>query len=105
MSEQDSAPTSGANPFSVEDELYERLGELATEVVALVVEKRKDYGTANINMTGRPGLATRMVDKTARLYNLATAEERPRFETYRDTLLDLVGYGLIGLFLEEHGEW
>lgn len=82
----------------------------AAGVVTTLVLKRRDYGSANINTTGLYGVAVRLSDKVARLLNLTSqaplSGPTPAVaETIADTLGDTVGYGLIGMELEEGGSW
>jgi hypothetical protein len=89
----------------LEEQTAKRLLELAAGVIGLVLEKRRRYGTENINATGLIGLAARLVDKAHRLFNLTTQPIPDGGESEADTLRDTVGYGLIGLAMKEHGEW
>ncbi len=87
------------------DILEGHLEEACARVIELLLSKREDYGTLNINLTGQHGVAVRLVDKTARLLNLTDSGFDPNHETVVDTWMDVVGYGLIGLILEQEGEW
>lgn len=82
-----------------EAELRNRLLAECEETIDLILRKRRDYGIRNIAMTGLPGLAVRLLDKGARLWNLTTRADGPAVvdESTKDTLRDVVGYGLIGL--------
>lgn len=84
-----------------DQDLRDTLMDTAAEIVGVLLDKRADYGTKNIAMTGRAGLAVRLLDKAARLWNLAFQEERVKSETVQDTYRDIIGYALIGL----HPEW
>ncbi len=74
-------------------------------VAELLIDKRRDYGSANIRMTGPVGIAVRLVDKSARLWNLLSQGKTPNNETMEDTWRDVIGYGTIGLQLHRRGEW
>ena len=91
-------------PEQVQD-LENELRLLADEVISLVMRKRGDYGTANINQTGRYGVAVRLLDKVSRLLNLTDKSHKkaPSHETVSDTWTDIIGYGLIGLYMEKNG--
>lgn len=78
------------------DELRDELRAVTYEVVETLLLKRDDYGTKNIEITGRYGLAVRIQDKASRLLNLE-AGRKPSFESKQDTYRDLIGYSLIGL--------
>jgi hypothetical protein len=86
------------NGTTEEVEIATALLDECTAVVDLLLSKRRDYGVANIAATGRQGLAVRILDKAARLVNLAqTTKDEIHHEGIDDTYTDLVGYGLIGL--------
>ena len=81
-----------------EDQVAMELLQAAVEVIDLVIRKRRDYGTSNIAMTGLRGIATRSLDKVARLVTLTgKTNDDWEFENLDDTLRDLCGYSLIGL--------
>lgn len=61
------------------------------DFAAFLEDKQRDYGCGNINKFGRFGLQVRLWDKIARYNNLAS-QDRPRYESLQDTLLDIVGY-------------
>lgn len=86
-------------------ELVESIIEDFADVTALLMSKRNDYGSANIAMTGPAGIAVRLVDKSARLWNLQSTGRIPGHESIADTYRDLMGYALMGLALERGGEW
>lgn len=73
--------------------------------LAVLADKRQDYGTANISMTGLPGVAVRLLDKAARLWNLQTRKAKVTGETNTDTVGDIMGYSLIAAVLLEGEEW
>lgn len=69
------------------------------EMVDLLVRKQNDYGHDNINSFGLIGVVVRTSDKVARYNNLAgkAALAEPRV----DALVDLVGYAVIAVMLED----
>lgn len=79
-----------------------------TEVHQLLIKKQKDYGPNNILEFGHIGIIIRMFDKIARLTNLiskygklsksANKNSVPN-ETLIDTLMDIIGYAVIGLMI------
>lgn len=79
------------------DELRDELRQVAYEVIETLLAKRDDYGTQNIAITGRYGLAVRLQDKVSRLLNLDRAGVKPNFESIEDTYRDIIGYAMIGL--------
>ena len=75
----------------------------------LAVRKNTDYsgGLSPIKSTGMVGIATRIIDKAARLFNLVSGLNRKIAigdETPEDTLRDLSNYGIIGVMLQ-HDEF
>lgn len=82
---------------------FEKNARKRTEdMVALLVRKNRDYGTENIEMTGIQGIGVRLQDKVSRLRNLTDDPTRAisvQDESIMDTLIDIMGYGLIGQML------
>ena len=75
----------------------------AAQVADMVIKKQLDYGKTNIlDAPGGPdfGILGRLWDKVSRLKNLVDVEE-PNYESVKETYLDIVGYGLIGLMIED----
>lgn len=68
-------------------------------VIDTVVSKQRDYGKENITRFGQYGLAVRVHDKLARLEHLLATGTAPNHESLGDTVLDLVGYSVLGLLL------
>lgn len=69
------------------------------DVLDIITSKQRDYGHDNINAFGLNGIAVRVSDKIARYKNLVAAGRTPENETIADTLIDLAGYGIIGLMV------
>jgi hypothetical protein len=74
-------------------------GLLWTTVIDTVISKQRDYGKENILRFGQFGLVVRTHDKLARLEHLKGSAATPNHESLLDTVLDLVGYSVIGLML------
>lgn len=78
------------------------------EVEKVVNERHEKYGPGNI--TGSPGgplngLRVRLHDKLARINNaIDNGGMDYGDESFRDTFIDIVGYGLIGLLVLD-GQW
>ena len=66
----------------------------------LACRKNRDYSgqMSPINSTGLVGIATRIVDKAARLFNISNSRRYNEIEneSIADTLRDLSNYGIIG---------
>jgi len=74
------------------------LRDVADEVVELVLRKNADYGDA-WQVYGLAGILVRLSDKAMRVERLAQGEALVVEEGARDTLMDMVGYCLLGLLL------
>lgn len=63
----------------------------------ILCAKQHDYGHENINAFGMVGIAVRLSDKIARYNNLSKTDSGNKVsgETLIDTLVDMVGYGII----------
>lgn len=71
----------------------------------LLLKKAADYSTNNIHAVGTAGVASRLVDKFARLQNLLTNGEDPQvLELLDETLSDARNYCTI-LALKRDGKW
>lgn len=68
-------------------------------VIDTVIAKQRDYGKENIIRFGQFGLIVRVHDKLARLEHLAASANDPQNESRWDTVLDLVGYSVLGILL------
>lgn len=76
------------------------LHEAVSEEYDLVLSKQHDYGHDNILRHGLKGLCVRIADKQARLHHIVCDDNgQPKNETLRDTFMDIVGYGLLGLMV------
>jgi hypothetical protein len=78
------------------------------EGLELMVEKNDDYTSNrgdNIQMTGTYGVAIRLLDKVSRLLNLthpSRDSESINYESIRDTFIDVMNYGNIGVQLVDN---
>ena len=80
-----------------------KLESIAYSVVNLVLRKNKDYGDA-WQFPGINGAMANLADKLFRVENLADGRERlVQDENVLETLIDAVGYSLLGiLYLQEN---
>lgn len=69
------------------------------DVARLVSAKQRDYGPQNILKFGHEGLRVRLWDKVARYQNLTSKTDEAVYESIEDTLMDIIGYCIIGLML------
>lgn len=66
----------------------------------ILIRKQHDYGHDNINRFGLVGVAIRLCDKIARMYNLLESDNPAKNEPLLDTYVDIVGYAAIAYMLE-----
>jgi hypothetical protein len=72
------------------------------EAKAVLVRKHKDYGPDNIARApggALNGIRVRVHDKLSRINHLIDTGAEPENESLRDSFLDLVNYGIIGLMV------
>ena len=74
------------------------------ELLPFLESKQKDYGYENISRFGLSGLYVRMHDKISHIENLVDKQVEPQNESLMDSMVDFVGYCLIGLMLV-HDMW
>lgn len=70
------------------------------EMVQLLCRKQHDYGHNNITNFGIIGVAIRICDKIARIDNLSKRNQ-PTNESLVDSYIDIVGYAMISIMLNE----
>ena len=75
----------------------EDIDEILSEIKSLLEKKHSMYGENNLKITGLVGIATRLMDKAARLHQLATIGSRSFEEGVEDTLKDIAGYAINAL--------
>ena len=77
----------------------EAIESIMAEIIQVVVARHRKYGPDNIAITGLDGIAIRIMDKGARLRNLSCNTDILD-ESIEDILIDLAGYGIIGLMYQ-----
>lgn len=92
---------SGLDSSQVVPPHMECLEELLEEVKEVMYSRGRKYGPGNIAEFGELGVLVRLSDKLSRL---RYTTEQFGDETSRDSWLDMVGYGLIGLLWCD-GKW
>lgn len=70
------------------------------DLLALLNLKQSWYGPQNIMAFGAAGITVRLSDKLARLKNLESLGLNPDEETVADTLIDMLGYGVLGVMVQ-----
>jgi hypothetical protein len=71
------------------------------EMLTLLCSKQHDYGHKNITNFGTIGVAIRVCDKIARIQNLENSGVYKN-ESLLDSYLDIIGYALIAVMLNEN---
>lgn len=86
--------------------MFQRLGELTVECLALLKAKNADYGNS-WRRYGAKGVLVRLGDKVERLRTLLWLKQdaQVRTESIRDTARDLINYSLLLLLLIEEEDW
>jgi len=78
-----------------------KAAEAAGEYLDLFASKQNDYGVNNIGFFGEQGVVIRLHDKIQRLIRMVWKQVQPKNESIRDTWLDVIGYGIIGLLTHD----
>lgn len=78
-----------------------QLRDLTEEIILLLLQKNEDYGSASFDL-GLNGNMVHLWDKIKRYRNLIENNKAPNNETIEDTIKDIIGYGLIGLYMIRH---
>lgn len=80
------------------DEMEEKFVHIANEILTILNEKHKKYGTKNLEEYGLLGIIIRMNDKIQRLENqLSLNDVEKQKSIIKDQLIDLQGYSINGL--------
>lgn len=81
-----------------------RIAVTAIELIALLLRKNTDYGCSIFGGSrllpespAKARILLRLEDKIARLEQLSRSDAMVPAETFRDTMRDLVGYGILWL--------
>lgn len=82
--------------------LEEWIDDSLAEVRKVMMERGAKYGPGNIAQFGDFGVLVRLSDKLARIQSARDKDFAD--EAVRDTWLDVIGYGLIGLAWVD-GNW
>lgn len=89
----------------------ESIDQVFNGMSELLVKKNADYKGASFDL-GLNGNMVHLWDKVRRYRNLVEKrmlkkEESPNFESVEDTLMDIIGYAVIGIHIlkaEQHGK-
>lgn len=76
----------------------EAIDSVFAELRQILLSKRRDYGSGNIEAFGELGVLIRVADKVARLKNLLYDNPgQPENESLEDSWKDLANYGVLAL--------
>ena len=77
----------------------ESIRQITDEISSILMKKNQDYGGASFDL-GLNGNMVHLWDKISRYRTLISCENNtPNFERLDDTLLDIIGYAIIGLHI------
>ena len=89
-----------AGELDIKTEMGREIIPIALECVKLFDQKQQDYGSKNISISGKLGLAVRLTDKVCRMHNLLKKDEGDiNHESLEDSFKDTANYGMIGMML------
>lgn len=78
--------------------MEEKFVHITNEILTILNEKHKKYGTKNLEEYGLLGIIIRMNDKIQRLENQLSLDDIEKQKTIiKDQLIDLQGYSINGL--------
>ena len=69
------------------------------KVKQILLNKNNDYGNNNLEYFGIIGIVIRLCDKLNRLRNLENKSSNVLNETIEDTVLDAIGYCILGIIV------
>lgn len=84
----------------------ESVNEVFESMVEILVKKNQDYKGASFDL-GLNGNMVHLWDKVSRYRNMVEGRavgNVPNFEGVKDTLMDIIGYSVIGLHILESEE-
>ena len=77
----------------------ESIRQITDEISSILMKKNQDYGGSSFDL-GLNGNMVHLCDKISRYRTLISCENNtPNFERLDDTLLDIIGYAIIGLHI------
>jgi hypothetical protein len=79
------------------------IDEILEEASSLLIRKNTDYGDA-WKRSGIIGLLVRLGDKLTRVENLNGRRALVADETIRDTLIDIIGYAVLALIVNDKSD-
>jgi hypothetical protein len=73
--------------------------QITDKVTEILLKKNQDYGGASFDL-GLNGNMVHLWDKVSRFRNLVGYDKKePNFEGIEETLIDIIGYGIIGMHI------
>lgn len=75
------------------------IGIITDEITSILLKKNQDYGGASFDL-GLNGNMVHLWDKVKRYRTLVeNSQDSLNFENLNDTLMDIIGYAIIGLHI------
>lgn len=82
----------------------EKIDAITSKLTQQLIKKNEDYGSASFDL-GLNGNMVHLWDKVSRYRTLVerktTTGNSPNYESIEDTLMDIMGYAVIGLIILE----
>ncbi len=72
--------------------------QITDEISSLLLKKNADYGGASFDL-GLNGNMVHLWDKVSRYRSIINNSTQNNFEGLEDTLIDIIGYAIIGLHI------
>lgn len=86
------------NMKNMDENFVQIVNEITNEILSILNEKHKKYGSKNLEEYGLLGIIIRMNDKIQRLENQLILEDYDKQkQIIKDQLIDLQGYSINGL--------
>lgn len=76
----------------------ESIRKITDEVTEILIKKNQDYGEASFDL-GLNGNMVHLWDKVKRYRNIIENKRKANYEALEDTLIDIIGYAIIGLHI------
>ncbi|RLD82543.1 MAG: hypothetical protein DRJ10_04930 [Bacteroidetes bacterium] len=72
--------------------------EITDEITTILLKKNADYGGASFDL-GLNGNMVHLWDKVSRYRSIINNSSQTNFEGLEDTLMDIIGYAIIGIHI------
>lgn len=86
------------NPKRGQEMTHESIEAIFSKMTDTLVKKNQDYHGASFDL-GATGVYVHLHDKLTRYHHLAVEQAVSNFESTEDSLMDIIGYAVIGLHI------